>query len=430
MPQLGNTRLGHYVVLLSVASCLTFVNLGAPSLWDVDEGHNAQAAREMLESGSWIVPTFNFHLRVDKPALLYWCQIAAYRAFGINEFAARLPSALAAVLATLTVYELGRSLYGPLTGLLAGLILTSTVMFCASAHFANPDALLNLFIILTLSCFWYGYSRSDPRWLLTAGAAAGLAVLAKGPVGLALPGGVILAFLSLNGRWRILWNRYLGWGSLVFLIVVVPWYLWVGIATHMDFWRGFSLTHNVGRFQATMEGHRGSIFYYPIWLLVGFTPWCVFLGPAIWNAAREWRYPVSTNSSLPASSGAALPARLLCCWIAVYVLFFSASATKLPNYILPVYAPLALLTARVLERWRLGALSWRPWVFAVSFACLLLVGVGVSAGLLVAGGTIDVGIPRERILPGLGKGAALGRCRSWELAPPAGGRTNRDVAWY
>ena len=120
-----NNRAGHWTLLFAVATLLGFVNLGSPGLWEVDEGHNAQAAREMLESGSWIVPTFNFHLRVDKPALLYWFQIAAYRSFGISEFAARLPSALAAVLAVLACYELGSVMFGPVTGLLAGIILAS-----------------------------------------------------------------------------------------------------------------------------------------------------------------------------------------------------------------------------------------------------------------------------------------------------------------
>ena len=72
---------------------MTLPNLGAPSLWDIDEGHNAEAAREMLDSGNWLVPTFNFQLRDHKPPLLYWLQIAGYEWFGVNEFAARLPSA-------------------------------------------------------------------------------------------------------------------------------------------------------------------------------------------------------------------------------------------------------------------------------------------------------------------------------------------------
>src|SRR5437588_10611089 len=106
-------RLAHYAVLMLLGGGLFFLNLGRPSLWDIDEGNNAEAAREMYESGNWIVPTFNYHLRTDKPALLYWLQIFAYQSFGVNEFSARLPSALAALAAILMTYELGRRMFGP-----------------------------------------------------------------------------------------------------------------------------------------------------------------------------------------------------------------------------------------------------------------------------------------------------------------------------
>src|SRR6516164_11574713 len=104
MFQTLHNRCGHYPLLLAVAVALTLPNLGVPSLWDIDEGNNAEAAREMMESANWIVPTFNYELRVDKPALLYWLQVAAYRLFGVNEFSARLPSALSALLAVLCTY--------------------------------------------------------------------------------------------------------------------------------------------------------------------------------------------------------------------------------------------------------------------------------------------------------------------------------------
>src|SRR5579862_756970 len=118
-----NHRLGHYAALLAAGTLLFLVNLGAPALWDIDEGRNATAALEMSESGNWIVPMFNGQLRSHKPALLYWLQVASYHAFGVNEFAARLPSALAALLTVLLVYELGRHMFNAATGLLAGLIL-------------------------------------------------------------------------------------------------------------------------------------------------------------------------------------------------------------------------------------------------------------------------------------------------------------------
>src|SRR5437660_2676149 len=130
MFQRCNHRAGHYGLLLAVSVLLTLPNLGSPSLWDIDEGNNAEAAREMMESGNWIVPKFNYQLRVDKPALLYWLQIGAYRVFGVNEFASRLPSALAALLTVFLAYELARSMFGRNTGLLAGIVLVSAAGFC------------------------------------------------------------------------------------------------------------------------------------------------------------------------------------------------------------------------------------------------------------------------------------------------------------
>src|SRR5262249_994402 len=161
----------------------------------------AEAAREMLEAENWIVPTFNFELRVDKPVLLYWLQLACYSLFGVCEFAARLPSAMAAMLTVLLTYELGRRLFDPSTGLLAGLVLASTAFFTGSAHFANPDALLNASTVLTFLLFWSGFIRGSSTWLLWIGLSTGLGFLAKGPVGTVLPAVVIGLFL--------LWSRQL-----------------------------------------------------------------------------------------------------------------------------------------------------------------------------------------------------------------------------
>src|SRR3954467_1900388 len=149
-----HTRGGHYALLAAVAAVLFLPNLGAPSLWDIDEGNNAEAGREMLEAGDWVVPTFNYGLRPDKPALLYWLQGAAYQVFGVGEFAARLPSALAALAAVLLTYELGRRLFGKPAGPTAGLVLVSAPLFCTAAHFANPDALLTAATTLTFFLFW------------------------------------------------------------------------------------------------------------------------------------------------------------------------------------------------------------------------------------------------------------------------------------
>ena len=109
--------------LLVAWALVCLPNLGISSLWDIDEGNNAEAAYEMMESGNWIVPTYNYNLRVDKPALLYWLQIASYNTFGVNEFAARFPSALGGLFSLFATYALATIMFGASTGFFAGLIL-------------------------------------------------------------------------------------------------------------------------------------------------------------------------------------------------------------------------------------------------------------------------------------------------------------------
>jgi 4-amino-4-deoxy-L-arabinose transferase-like glycosyltransferase len=436
-------RAGHYLLLLAVTAALYLPNLGAPSLWDIDEGNNAECAREMLESSNYVVPTFNFQLRVDKPALLYWLQIGAFEAFGINEFAARLPSALAALLAVLATYELGRRMFGAGAGLLGGLVLASTAACTAAAHFANPDALLNACTVLTLLAFWHGFERGQPFWLVPMGACMGLAVLTKGPVGLVLPEAVVCLFLLWSGRLRFLWTRWTPVAAAAFVLVMGPWYAWVGADTKAEFLKGFFLTHNLGRAVNPMENHRGPFYYYALALLLGFLPWSLFLGPVLGPEGKAFGYAVwkrcwavfwavwrrvcsllpTRYSILSAAPGPQLgaretraeaapdrylPVRFLCCWAAVYFLCFSVVATKLPNYILPLYPPLALLTGRFLDRWSRGDLRARGWLEPVPLAGLALFGVGVTAGLLVVGGVLPAPRGLGGPLPGLLPWAAVG----------------------
>jgi 4-amino-4-deoxy-L-arabinose transferase-like glycosyltransferase len=408
MFQRYNGPVGHRLLLCLVWAALCLPNLGTPSLWDVDEGHNAEAAREMLVAGDPVVPTFNYRWRHDKPPLLYWLQMAAYQAFGVNEWSARLPSALAGLAAILLAYEFGRRMFSPTTGLLAGLILASTVLFSAAAHFANPDALLLVFSSLTLLIFWWGYVRDSRSWFVPAGLSAGLAVLTKGPVGVVLPSAVILTFLIWCGRLRFLCHWRFALGILTGSLVALPWYIAVIAETKGVFFREFFLKHNAGRFGAPMEGHGGPWFYYLICIIVGFAPWSVFLGPtltfAVASRARADDQRPNDRSGLPS----AVAYRFLWCWIAIYLLFFSLSATKLPNYVLPVYPPLALLTARFLDRWRLNAVSVPDWLMAVCMACMMLTGIAVAAGLMLAGGLIDASFLRGRALPGLERWAVIG----------------------
>ncbi len=414
MFQALNNRCGHYALLLLVAAGLTLPNLGAPSLWDIDEGKNAEAAREMLESDNWVVPTFNYQPRYEKPALLYWLQIGTYRLFGINEFAARFPSAMAALATVLMSYELGRRMFGAGAGLIAGLALASASAFCASAHFANPDALLTAFTVLTLLVFWQGFARQGHTWFVLAGISTGLGMLAKGPIGLVLPAGVIALFLLWSRRLRLLWDRWLLLGAFTFVLTALPWYLWVVTDTKGQFLSQFILKDNVQRYLSPMEHHHGPFYYYAAVLILGFVPWSAFLALAAWYSFKQWKSERRKRQEAEiapsrSDTGTLVHSHVfLWCWIALYLVFFSVARTKLPNYILPVYVPLAILTGRFLEGWRTGIIKPPAWALNLSLACLALIGLGISLLLLVAGGIIDLPVWHGRQLIGLQTWSALG----------------------
>ena len=418
-------RAGHYGLLLIAWAALCLPNLGGPSLWDIDEGNNSEAAREMWRAGNWIVPTCNYRMREDKPALLYWLQGAGYALFGASEFAARLPSALAALAAMLATYEFGRRLFNAAAGLLAGLLLGASILFCAAAHFANPDSLLNTCSLFALFFFWRDYAAGRRGWSPWSAAAAGLGVLAKGPVGLVLPAAV--AFLFLLWRWELgrLWGLRLLRGLLVFVLIAAPWYIWVTVETKGAWTVGFWTHHNVNRFTGSLEGHAGPFYYYAVALLVGCAPWCVFFGPTAWYALRRVRRPkaAATSTGAPDDRPAV---QFLLCWMAVYFIFFSASVTKLPNYILPLYPAAALLTGRFLDQWRRGEERAPAWLVGTDLACLALIGVGAALGLLAVGGVVSVPGLRVRRFPGLewyaGVGVPLFLARRWRRGPCCGGR--------
>ncbi|MFO0844961.1 MAG: glycosyltransferase family 39 protein [Gemmataceae bacterium] len=376
-------RAGHYLLLVALWALGCLPNLGGATLWDIDEGLNSEAAREMVQSGNYVVPTFNYKLRSAKPVLLYWLQAGSYHLFGVNETAARLPSALAALLAALATYELGRAMFGVRAALLAGVVLATSVSVLGAAHFANPDALLLAFSTLTLGCYYRYWQTGRFWWVYGAAVACGLAVLAKGPVGVLLPGAVVFLFLLWQRELGRVFDLHLGEALLIFLLVAAPWYAWVGVETKGQFLREFWFTHHLERVDTPMEKHGGSPFYYVVVLAAGLFPWSIFLGP---TAAHAWRRLRQADDDRAA-------VRLLVLWFVVCFGVFTYARTKLPNYILPLYPAAALLTAWALERWRAGEFAVPGWVMGVSLGCLALAGAGTVATLLVFAGAVPAQVP-------------------------------------
>jgi 4-amino-4-deoxy-L-arabinose transferase-like glycosyltransferase len=404
------SRPAHYAVLIGAHLLMTLPNLGAHSLWDMDEGVNAEAAREMLESGNWITPYFNYEIRTAKPALLYWLEAGSFQVLGVNEFAARLPSVLCGLGAVLMCYELGRRMFSASTGLISALILASCVEFCLISHAATPDPPLLLFLGLAFYWYWAGLEGDRRWWFAPVGAATGLAVLTKGPIGVAMPGLVILLHLAWTRRLDKLWDRRVLLGAAAFLAVAAPWYVLVTLDTRGKWLEAFVLKENFDRFQNPADGHRGAVYYHVALLLILFVPWTAFLIPTVWNAVREARRPRIADDLDTAETDLPGKYRFLIVTVLAYLVFFSLAATKLPNYVLPLYPALAILTGRMLDRWRTGDVEFPRWVMATSVVGLGLVAVVLILGLLVAAGAIPIPITIKGFhpLPALRDYATLG----------------------
>lgn len=399
-----------------VAALVLLPNLGGPPLWDDDEPRNAACSLAMRASGDWVVPTFNGRLRIEKPALVNWVHLAGFAVAGPNELGARLGSAVLTICTCLMTWQIGRELFHGPVGLWAGLVMGTCLWTGLAGRASTPDA--PLLFLTTLAAWLFvrgarrpaadgagwqtGPVRLSPRSAAAVGACCGLAVLAKGPVGLVLP---LLAFGGfacwqavgqpghvggIVTRWMAA-GRETAAGLRLWLLVVTacgvaaPWYLLVTLRTDGAWLEGFLLVHNVGRFTAPMEGHHGSPFlYYPLVILVGMFPWSMASGLIGHHAVRGIR-------STDMADGRAIGIRLMVAWIVAWVVPFSLAATKLPGYVWPAYPAIAVLSGLFLADWvRLPAPMvdrWMrvAWGFLAVSGAALVIAVPLAAPRLAPG---------------------------------------------
>jgi 4-amino-4-deoxy-L-arabinose transferase-like glycosyltransferase len=356
------------LLLLALAGLLLLVGLGAVALTDRDEGANAEAAREMLAERSWITPTLGGVPRFAKPALVYWLTAGAYAVLGVGETAARLPSAVAALFLVLVQYAFARWVFGRDVAWRAALVLLLSVEYVAIGRMALTDATLTLWTTVAAYAFLRGWWGAAPRgpWYALAWVAAGLAALAKGPVGLLIPLGGVVAYLLLAGGLGQAWREARPLRGLgLFLLVAGPWYaamFWLHGWDYAARARGETL----GRVLRPVTGPGGTaLFYVPV-LLLGFFPWSAFLPEAVVAGLRQARVRARRARPEAVTVFAGV-------WLVVGLALFSVAQTRLPHYVLPMFPAAALLVAA----------SWpaRPSRLSRS----LLGGTGVAVGALLAG---------------------------------------------
>ena len=323
-------------VIVFVALCF---RLGHLPLLAPDEGRNAEVGREMKDSGSWLVPTYNGVDYLDKPAFYFKAVALSLAVIGNNETAARLPSAAFGVALVALVFAFCRRIHGTRCGLLAAIITATTPLYLANARTVIFDMALAFFVCAAIFAGYLAETaegKARRNGYALGAAAAGFATLVKGPVGFLIPMLVLLVFNRVEGR-RGAWKRLLApLNLLVFFAVTLPWFVGLCLA-HRDFLHYGLVEESFHRFTSTRTFHRSEPFYFYLLIVpVIFFPWSLLFPEVILSAWRErW-----------ARHGAD---RLCLVWSVVVVVFFSISQSKLPGYILSVAVSGGILVARVFD---------------------------------------------------------------------------------
>jgi 4-amino-4-deoxy-L-arabinose transferase-like glycosyltransferase len=328
--------------LLAALTLAWFGGLGERKLVKADEGRYAEIPREMAASGDWRTPRLNGFKYFEKPPLQYWATAAAFTAFGVAEWSARLWTALTGFLGVLLAYYAGRRMLGAAGGVCAAAVLASSGLYVFAGHVVSLDMGVSLF--LALAVFAIVFAQSDAteeharrRWMLAAWAAMACAVLSKGLIGLVLPAAAVLAYAAWQRDAGLLRRLHAGPGLALLLAIAAPWFVAVS-AANPEFARFFFVHEHFERFLTTQHQRAGPLWYFVPVLLAGSMPWALSMLGGLWQAARG------------AEPSRFKPLRFLAAWCAVVLVFFSVSGSKLPPYILPVFPALALIVAAQLLR--------------------------------------------------------------------------------
>jgi 4-amino-4-deoxy-L-arabinose transferase-like glycosyltransferase len=363
LTQVGKGQLRRWGpwVLAALALALYLPGNNVLPLLDRDEPRFAQATREMIERDEWIVPYFNGQYRLHKPVLIYWLMRGTYAVFGVNEFAARLPSALcAAALVGLTCY-IGTRWFSAVTGCLAGFTLMTCVQLFLLGRSATADLPMVLAVLVAHWAMWELLTDGKSKWWWLFWGALGVGFLAKGPVAILLPGLTLLFYRFALWRQPVPWRRLRPeLGIPVMLAIICAWGIPALVRTHGEFWRIGIGYHVVARGVESFEGHGAfAPYFYFATALFSLFPWIAFAGDGIHATRQNWN---AKNAFLVS-------------WVAGTYLLFTLYLTKLPHYVLPCFPALFLLLgqARGTGRW---ATRW--------FWTVTGIGLALAIGLLAA----------------------------------------------
>ena len=352
------------LALVAIVALIVGIDNMERPLANPDEGRYSEISREMAVDGDWITPHLNGIRYFEKPPLQYWATATAFKLFGVNQYTARLYIAFAGFATIVLVGLFARRLWGVDMAIASMLALLCSPYFMALGGIVTLDMGLTLWTTATLLAFLAAeHARDRPAaqrgWMLCAWAAMALAVLSKGLVGIVFTGAAVLIVMVLRRDWRVIDRLHIVPGLAVFLVIAAPWFIAISLANE-EFAQFFFLHEHFARFLTRSHRRVEPWWYFVPMVACGFLPWMFALPAAVVSAWRE-------------EAGKAFqPLRVALLWSAFVVVFFSASGSKLPAYVLPAFPPLALVLGRylVLAPERRLAL-WSALAIPVGFGLLV-----------------------------------------------------------
>jgi 4-amino-4-deoxy-L-arabinose transferase-like glycosyltransferase len=388
------------IVLSVIVLASLFYNLGDIPLFDEDEGAYAEVTLEMLHSGDMVTPRLGGEPFFHKPPMIYWTQAVSVALLGPSEFAFRLPSVLASLAWALLLFGFVRRQMDREAAGFTVFFLVSTIQINVVTRGALADAMLNLFITLTMFAIYAYFKNPRKRYIIIAFAGMALGFMTKGPIAIVIPFVVSFIFFLIQGNLKT-WIQGivhpLGW--LVFLAIALPWYL---VLIHRFGWHFIEeifLVHNVGRFHSAMEGHTGPVIYYIPVILLGMLPFTTVLVRAVASIGQHLKNPWL---------------RFLWIWFGFVFIFFSIADTKLQHYIIYGYVPLLILMAdsvgRLKRTWLLvlpAVLFMVPMLFLKNIAVWSLPHIGDEFSRIVVQSALENIAALHCVIMGIGLAALV-----------------------
>lgn len=332
------------------------VDLSRPALLDDVDTVHAEAAREMVQRHDWVTLYTNGFRYLEKAPLMYWSLAVSYKIFGVGNWSTRFPLMLGVLALVIATYRLGRSVYGEAGGLLAGIVLVTSLGLFIFTRFLIPEVLVALWLTLGYDFFLRCLEERPSRMVFWGFAVTcALNVLTKGLIGLVFPAGAIVIFLLLTGDWRRLRKLPVVSSLLVFLAIAAPWHILAALRNPAQGQaRGFLWFYFINEHVMRFLGKRVPPGYDTVplgifWALVlaWILPWSVFLPQALRGLPAQWRQPRS-RAGFPANRTHS--ANLLFVLWALVILFFFSFSTRQEYYTIPALPAMALLVGAWLAR--------------------------------------------------------------------------------